>query len=110
MRVPERAASASARVLLQVLPARLDVAEERAALDELGDFGRYHGLPGVVLRGDPPQHVAAEDGQVIGFVVVEGDEAAPAGEVVVQRLELRQDPDFVNGIDCRLRGRLIWGY
>jgi len=51
---------------LQLLvPARLDVAEERAALDELGDFSGDHGFPGVVVRGYSPQHVAAEDRQAL---------------------------------------------
>src|SRR6267154_2463425 len=63
------------------VPARLDIAEERAAFDELGDFRGDHAFPGVVVRGYPPQYIAAEDGQELGPVVAEVDEAAPPGEV-----------------------------
>src|SRR4051794_39619788 len=38
------------------------VAEEAALLDQVADLGRHHRLPGRVLRGDPLQHLAAEDG------------------------------------------------
>src|SRR5580704_3543694 len=88
--------------VLSVL-ARLDVAEECAALDQRGDVGRDHAFPGVVARGDPAQDVAAEDRQALGPVVVEVDEAAPSGEVVVQRLQLRLDLNVVDGLELLVR-------
>ena len=84
------------------VPAWLDVAEESTALDELGDFGGDHALPRVVVRGYPPQHVAAEDRQELWPVVVEVDEAAPSGEVVIQRLQLWLDLDVVDGLQLVL--------
>src|SRR6266576_3790582 len=79
------------------VPIRLDVAEEPAALDELGDFRGDHAFPGVVARHYPPQHVAAEDRQPLGPVVVEVNETAPSGEVVIERLQLLPDPDVIHG-------------
>ncbi len=54
------------------------------------------------MRGYPPQHVAAEDRQELRAVLVEVDEAAPSGEVVVQRLQLRPDPDVVHRLELVL--------
>src|SRR5580693_2024412 len=82
-----------------------EVAEECAALDELGDFGGHHAFPGTVAGGYPSQHVAAEDRQALCPVVVEVDEAAPPGEVVIQRLQLRQDLDVVHGLQF-----VVWGW
>ena len=44
------------------------------------------------------EHVAAEDRQELGPVVVEVDEAAPPGEVVVERPQLGPDLDVVHGL------------
>ena len=71
------------------------------------DLGGDHGFPGFVLRGDPAQHVAAEDRQVLGPVVVQVDEAAPVVEVVVQRLELGLDLDVVDRLELVVGRRLV---
>ena len=97
------------RSIVGVLAAGPDVAEERAALDQVADGLGHHGLPGAVLRGDPAQHVTAEDGQVLGAVVVQVDEAAPAGQVVIQRLELGLDLDVVTVLQLVVRCRPVSG-
>src|SRR5512142_2191769 len=84
-----------------------DVAEEAAALDQAGHLGGDHALPGVVAGGDPAQHVTAEDRQVFRPVVVQVHEAAPAGQVVVQRLELGLDLDVVHGLELLVRRRPV---
>src|SRR3954447_2928068 len=50
------------------------VAEETALLDQLADLGRHGRFPRRVVARDPAQHVTAEDRQVVGLVVVQGDE------------------------------------
>src|SRR6266852_3788995 len=85
------------------VPARPDVAEERPALDQLGDFGGNHVFPGVVVHGYSAQHVAAEDRQEFRPEVVEVNEAAPAGEVVVQWLQLWLDADVTHGRELVFR-------
>src|ERR1035438_9472465 len=95
--------SGPGRLIVGVLPPGLDVAEERPALDERGHGLRDHGLPGVVVRRDSPQHVPAEDGQVLRAVVVEVNEAAPPGQVIVKRLDLGLDLDVVHGLQLVIR-------
>src|SRR5208282_6652263 len=102
----ETTAPAEAAGLGSVPGARPDVAKEPAALDELGDLLRDHGLPGVVAGGDPPQHVTAEDRQVVGTVVVQVDEAAPAGQEVIERLDLVLDLDVIDRLELVVRRRL----
>src|SRR4051812_43116670 len=75
------------------------VAEESALLDELADLGRHLRFPGLVLGRDRSAHIAAEDGQVLGRVVVQPDEAAAPVEVVVQGLQILTDGGGVNGDD-----------
>ena len=52
------------------------VVEERPLLDQLGDRLRHLGLPDLVTGRDPPEHVPAQDRQVVRLVVVQVDEAA----------------------------------
>jgi hypothetical protein len=63
--------------------------EERPPLDQLGDLLGHLLLPDLVARGDALEHVPGEDRQVLGVVVVQVDEAAAVGEIVVERLKLR---------------------
>src|ERR1035438_454754 len=87
----------------RLVPGRPAVAEEPAALDQRGDIWRDHGLPRVVARGYPAEHVAAEDRQEFRPVVVEVDETASPGEVVKQRLQLGTDGDVVHGRELVVR-------
>src|SRR5438105_15199608 len=64
------------------------VAEEAALADDLRHLRWHHFIPALVPAGDALEHVPGKDRQIFRVEIIELDKAAPAYQVIIERLQL----------------------
>ena len=76
----------------------LFVAEKAALADHLRYLRWDHFLPALVPAGDALEHVPGKDRQIFRIEIIELDEAAPAYQVIIKRLQLGFHLERVDGL------------
>src|SRR5437762_2956343 len=83
-----KAASKNKRRIMVRRLLLLCVAEKATLADQLRHLGRHHFIPALVPARDAFEHVTRKDRQIFRVEIIELDEAAPAHQVIVEKLQL----------------------
>src|SRR5437870_11896637 len=76
----------------------LGVAEKTALSNDRSYLRWHHFIPALVPGGDALEHVRRKDRQIFRVEIIELDEAAPAHQVIVEKLQLRVHLERTNSL------------
>src|SRR5438067_13466830 len=76
----------------------LGVAEKTALSDDRSYLRWHHFVPALVPARDALEHVTRKDRQIFRVEIIELDEAAPAHQVIVEKLQLRVHLERTNSL------------
>src|SRR6266446_1457125 len=93
-----RAASRDKRRIMVRRLLLLGVAEKTALSNDRSYLRWHHFVPDLVAGGDALEHVTRKDRQIFRVEIIELDEAAPAHQVIVEKLQLGVDLKRTNSL------------
>src|SRR5438132_1908241 len=93
-----KAASKNKRLIMVRRSLLLRIAEKTALSDDRSHLRWHHFIPALVPARDALEHVTRKDRQIFRVEIIELDEAAPAHQVIVEKLQLAVDLERTNSL------------